>query len=372
MLAEYNCDLCEKSFVREGNLTRHMAKHNEVERNQVGVVIDVMAVAQVAPPPLFVDIVIPVIDDFPDMEDEDMTLIEDHEAANQLFGNVDNCIDCDDKDDDIQILRKVKEKLLQQVPKLLRQVQGLEKSKKALQRAHKDQKLELENTRALLEKATKENVILKQTVSKKPIPDIIDVEENAEPIVEKSKVPTVEKNAPITIWQCNTCDFSSKNKLALQAHCGFKTHSDRPPPIQKIVEQTVLLRTIQCEKCEVKCFDENELKYHMENKHSEPKPCRYGDSCNFLAQGRCKFSHRVVVEEGWEEVHRRGRKVPNKQRIPVQPCKYDDFCTKGRFCAFTHSKWKSTMPAQSAGSRFQFHYNMEEDFPILNSINRNF
>ena len=132
------------------------------------------------------------------------------------------------------------------------------------------------------------------------------------------------------------------------------------------------LRTVQCEKCEVKCFDEKELKHHMESNHSGPKPCRYGDHCKFLAEGRCKFSHRMVVEEGWEEVHRRGRKVPNKQRIPVQPCKYDELCTKGRFCAFTHTRWRSAMPTQSAGSRFQFNYNMEEDFPVLSSINRKY
>ena len=58
MIAEYNCDLCEKTYVREGNLTKHMAKHSEVERNQVGAVIDVVtpvvqvAVDQVAPGPL--------------------------------------------------------------------------------------------------------------------------------------------------------------------------------------------------------------------------------------------------------------------------------------------------------------------------------
>ena len=362
MTAEYNCDLCEKTYVREGNLTKHMAKHSEVERNQVGAVINVVtqvvqvAVDQVAPGPLFVDIVIPVIDDFPEMEEIDMTLIGDHEAANQIFGDIDDCLNCDDKDDDIQLLRKVKEKLL-------RRVEALEKSKKTLQRLHKGQKLELENARTLLEKATKENVILKQKVSNKPTPVIIEIEENAGPIVDPHKCANARE------WQCEICDFSTKNKFAMKAHMGFNAHSDRPSPVVK--EQTVLLRTIQCEKCDLKCFDESEMKYQMETKHSGPMPCRYGDSCNFLAQGRCKFSHRVVVEEGWEEVHRRGRKVPNKQRIPVQPCKFDEFCTKGRFCAFTHTRW-SAMPAQSAGSRFQFTYNMEEDFPILNSINRKY
>ena len=150
---------------------------------------------------------------------------------------------------------------------------------------------------------------------------------------------------------------------------GYEASSGEAPDPESSPYKTL---HVQCEKCELKCFDESEMKYHMETKHSGPKPCRYGDSCNFLAQGRCKFSHRVVVEEGWEEVHRRGRKVPNKQRIPVQPCKFNELCTKGRFCAFTHTKWRSAMPVQSAGSRFQFTYNMEEDFPIPNSINRKY
>ena len=96
MVAEYNCDLCEKTYVREGNLTKHMAKHSELEKNQVGAVTNVVTpVVQVATGPLFVDIVIPVIDDFPEMEEIDMTLIEDHEAANQLFGDIGDCVDCD-------------------------------------------------------------------------------------------------------------------------------------------------------------------------------------------------------------------------------------------------------------------------------------
>ena len=129
---------------------------------------------------------------------------------------------------------------------------------------------------ACLRKQPKKNVILKQKVTSKPTPKIIEIEDNAEPIVDPHKCENARE------WQCETCDFSTKNKFEMKAHIKFNVHSDRPSPIVK--EQTVLLRTIQCEKCDVKCFDESEMKYHMETKHSGPKPCRYGDSCTRQVQ----------------------------------------------------------------------------------------
>ena len=260
------------------------------------------------------------------------------------------CGTCDDKDEENKSLRKMNEKLL-------RKVIALEKAQKILRKAHKDQKNETENARQLLDQTTKVNLVEKQKVlTKKATQKVIDVEEEAEPVVEKCK-----GNG---LWQCETCDFFTENKFAMKAHTHLNVHTSRPIPVEK-KKQTVLLRTFQCEKCDTKCFDESELKYHMENEHRGPIPCRNGDSCRFMASGRCKFTHREVVEEGWEEVHRRGRRAPTTTARGVQPCKYNEFCTKGRFCAFTHSKWRST------GPKFQFYYT-EEDFPSLQSIRRNY
>ena len=355
MAAEYVCDLCDKSYLRKGNLARHKAKHSEVERDaQVAdVVADLVQVAadQVADAPLFADIELP--GEFPDFDEDYLALID-------VEVDIDDpqCGKCDESDAEVKTLKTVKERLL-------RKVIALEKAQKTLRKFHKDQKIVIEHTRELLEKATKENATLKMKAKTNASKKVIDVEEEAEPVIDCSKAK---------LWQCVECDYNTANKFAMQAHVGLKVHSGRPSPVQKKVEpvqtleeQIVLLRTIQCEKCEVKCFDENELKYHSDNMHSGPRPCRNGDSCRFMASGRCKFAHREVVEEGWEEVIRRGRRTPTTSQQGVQPCKYDDFCTKGRFCAFTHSKWRSAMPVQS---RFQFYYT-EEDFPSLQSIRRN-
>ena len=352
MIAEFNCDLCDKSYLRQGNLARHKAKHSVVEGvaqvAEAGDELVQVAADQVVPPPLFANIDIPA--DFPDFDEDYLALIDiEFDIDHPLCGN------CDDKDNEIKTLQQTNEKLL-------RKVIALEKSQKILRKLHKDQKNETENARQILDQATKVNLVEKQKViTKKASQEVIDVEENAEPVVEKCK-----GNG---LWQCVSCDYHTTNKFAMQAHTALNVHTDRPSPIER-KEQTVFLRTLQCEKCDIKCFDESELKYHIDNLHSGPMPCRNGDSCRFMASGRCKFAHRDVVEEGWEEVHRRGRRAPTTSQRGVQPCKYDDFCTKGRFCAFTHSKWKAAMPAQSAGSRFQFFYT-EEDFPSLQSIRRN-
>ena len=348
----FTCDLCDKAYIRQGNLARHKAKHSVVEgADQVAEVVAPLvqvAADQVVDAPLFENIVLPA--EFPDFDEDYLALIDiEFDIDHPMCGN------CDDKDEENKNLRKMNEKLL-------RKVIALEKAQKILRKAHKDQKNETENARQLLDQTTKVKLVEKQKVlTKKATQKVIDVEEEAEPVVEKCK-----GNG---LWQCETCDFFTENKFAMKAHTHLNVHTSRPIPVEK-KKQTVLLRTFQCEKCDTKCFDESELKYHMENEHRGPIPCRNGDSCRFMASGRCKFTHREVVEEGWEEVHRRGRRAPTTTSRNVQPCKYDDFCTKGRFCAFTHSKWRSS-PIQSTGSRFQFFYT-EEDFPSLQSIRRNF
>ena len=345
MAAEYNCAKCDKSYVRRGNLEKHMAKHTELEGG-----------VQQGDTPLFADIVLP--EEFPDLDEDYLALMDVAEV------NFDDpfCGRCSDESDEMKNLKMTNNKLL-------RKVIALEKSLKIARKLNKDAKNETESARFMLEKATRESLVEKQKASTHASQEVIEVVEEAKPAKEES-VSEVE----CILHQCKTCDYKTKNKFAMASHIALAVHTGRPSPCPKKKEQTVLLRTLQCEKCEVKCLDEAELKHHIASEHNGRRPCRYGDSCRFMAAGNCKFGHREVVQEGWEEVRRRGRRTPTTHSR-VQPCRYDNLCTKGRFCRFTHSMWvwgRAPMPTQSSGNRFEFLYNMEEDFPVLNSITRKY
>ena len=356
MAAVFACDMCEKSYVRKGNLDKHMAKHSEEEEGAKG------------DAPLFADIDLPDIDDFPDFDEDYMALVDiDVPFDDQPF-----CGRCKDDDSDLRTVELENEKLL-------RKVISLEKALKTLRKLVKDQKNETENARSLLEQATKRKMEETQKVAtKEALEEVIEVEEDSRPAEPAKKEIVCEVVPDCILHQCKTCDFNTQNKFAMASHLWLGAHTNRPSPTpkeQKKTKQTVLLRTIPCDQCDVKVLDEAELEHHKQSEHMGPKPCRYGDSCRFLASGSCKFAHREVVQEGWEEVRRRGRRTPTTSRRGVQPCRYDNLCTRGRNCRFTHSKWvwgKATMPTHSTGSKFQFQYNMEEDFPVLNSINRKY
>ena len=252
MTAEFSCDLCDKTYLRQGNLARHKAKHSVVEgAAQVAeVVVPLVQVAadQAVNPPLFANIVLP--DEFPDFDEDYIALIDiEVDLDHPMCGN------CDEKEEEYQSLRKMNEKLL-------RKVIALEKAQKVLRKLHKDQKNETENARKLLDQRTKVKLVEKQKEStKKASQKVIEIEEEEEPVVEKCK-----GNG---LWQCVKCDFFTENKFAMMAHTHLNIHTSRPSPVEK-KKQTVLLRTFQCEKCDTKCFDESELKYHMENEHSGP------------------------------------------------------------------------------------------------------
>ena len=145
MTSEFSCDLCDKTYLRQGNLARHKAKHSVVEgAAQVAeVVVPLVQVAadQAMDPPLFANIVLP--DEFPDFDEDYLALIDiEVDLDHPLCGN------CDEKEAENQSLRKMNEKLL-------RKVIALEKAQKILRKLHKDQKNETENARKLLDQTTK-------------------------------------------------------------------------------------------------------------------------------------------------------------------------------------------------------------------------
>ena len=45
----------------------------------------------------------------------------------------------------------------------------------------------------------------------------------------------------------------------------------------------------------------------------------------------------VQEKQDWHEV--KSRKKRGVVRFPVKPCKFDEKCRKGRFCAYTHTRW---------------------------------
>ena len=165
MAAEYNCAKCDKSYVRRGNLEKHMAKHTELEGG-----------VQQGDTPLFADIVLP--EDFPDLDEDYLALMD---VADVNFDDP-FCGRCSDESDEMKNLKLTNNKLL-------RKVIALEKSLKIARKLCKDAKNETESARFMLEKATRESLVEKQKAAVcEAVPELFGKYPTRP--VPKSKTPT--------------------------------------------------------------------------------------------------------------------------------------------------------------------------------------
>lgn len=201
---ELKCNFCDKVYVREKAYKKHMETKHEGEVRQE--TVDVHNVVNMA------DISL-------DMEQFPGELALADEA--EIMVMFENCDDCSNKDGEVK--------------RLIKKHKALDNSKRFLQKKCKDLKNELLNSRNLLEKITKENVVLKQQLNTEVASTVNNVDEDQ---------PTVK---------CNYCNFSSRTASILMKH----TNSEH----------------FKCKECEEVYKTEQQLKLHIENIHiTTPKP----------------------------------------------------------------------------------------------------
>lgn len=272
MAEEYNCDICNKTYMRKGYLTKHMARHSDEEREQVrgdgGNLLVLM-----------------VPDDFPELDVEDLGLAEDAADVQRLLNQsvLKECDECEEKDKEDKVKKET-------VKRLLQKIKSLEKSKKTLQKLNKDQKNDLENTRELLDKATKENTTFK--LKRKP-DTIIELEDDDEEVTEQR------------------------------------------------VEMEVLDRSLECKVCKLKCFDESELNHHMRTKHKKEKDedALKCEECNYRTPRDYTTSDLKAFMEHKKKEH--GSKSNDKAQKPLCSFFLQDKCTRTP-CLFRHEAKKTS------------------------------
>lgn len=78
-------------------------------------------------------------------------------------------------------------------------------------------------------------------------------------------------------------------------------------------------------------------------------PCRNGDSCIFLAQGRCKFYH--------------GPPLPNSPPLRRKPCRFGDTCKyfEQGICNFYHPPRVDNLPDEDGKPKIEENINQEEN-----------
>lgn len=94
--------------------------------------------------------------------------------------------------------------------------------------------------------------------------------------------------------------------------------------------------------------------YHINGTPVVPKPirltpCRNGNSCIFMAQGRCKFYH--------------GPPIPNSPPFRRKPCRFGDTCKyyEQGICNFYHPQKVDNLPDEDGKPQINSQMNQENN-----------
>jgi len=264
---------------------------------------------------LFDKIQVPNVEDFPEMDAEQLALADDD--VNLLMTDDEEEVRCTDCVINEGIIKKMS-----------RKIKALEASKKTLQKLNQKLKVELIDSREVMGKVTKENVATKE--------------------IEKTKSDIVEVESE---FECDLCEYEAVSKDSLKRHM---------EELHKKEMKEKLERSITCKVCKVRCFDSEELEHHMSYAHKkEEEIVRKCGNWNVeeVVNGEFIEHQRQVhgfgggmylkdarCQEGWlSGGPKKVQEKETKEKETKEMCRFflEGRCTR-QMCPFSHENKKSS------------------------------